>query len=328
LENDEMSSQSLALCIPAHNAAGYLPHLLESAVSQQIPFDEIWVYDDCSTDETSKIADKYGAKVVRGDINRGCSYGKNVLAEKTSCEWIHFHDADDLLMSNFTTLAHKWMGQPDAPDSVLFAFEYRDGETNKLYSITEFDDKALQQDPIAYTILHQINPFCGLYRRAKFLEVEGYDLDPNVLYNEDVAFHVRAARRGMTFRAEPTISIINYRYSNSMSQANLSKCIAAHVCVLEKASLESHSLYRYLIAEKLWNAAGVAGSYLAWDVADKAANLAVKLGGLNVAANNSYWFRTVAFIDAPLALRVRELLIRSFRPKLRQGGQYNPTSNH
>jgi hypothetical protein len=35
-----MSYPSLALCIPAYNAAKYLPRLLESAISQQIPFDE------------------------------------------------------------------------------------------------------------------------------------------------------------------------------------------------------------------------------------------------------------------------------------------------
>lgn len=315
-----MSPQSLALCIPAYNAAAYLPRLLDSAISQQIPFDEIWVYDDCSTDDTGQTAAKYGAKVVRGDINRGCSYGKNALAEKTTCDWIHFHDADDLLMPNFTILAYKWMQSLETPDTILFAYEERNGLTEELHGVRSFDDIELQNDPVAYTISHQINPFCGLYRRSKFLEVGGYDLDPNVLYNEDVAFHVRAARRGMTFRSESTVSIINYRYPNSMSQGNLSKCIAAHVCVLEKAALESHPQYHRLIAEKLWAAAGVAGSYLAWDVADKAANLAIKLGGIEVASNN--WFRTLAMVNAPLALRFRESLIRYFRPQLRQERQY------
>jgi hypothetical protein len=94
--------------------------------------------------------------------------------------------------------------------------------------------------------------------------------------------------------------------------------------VLEKAALESHSQYHQLIAEKLWTAAGVAGSYLAWDVADKAADLAVRLGGGKGAANNSYWFRTFALINPPLALRVRELLIRFLRPQLRQESQYQP----
>ena len=37
-------------------------------------FDEIWVYDDCSRDNTSEIAERYGARVVRGAVNRGCSW--------------------------------------------------------------------------------------------------------------------------------------------------------------------------------------------------------------------------------------------------------------
>jgi len=313
-----MSQMSLALCIPAYNAAKYLPRLLESALAQSIPFNEIWVYDDCSTDETGKVAIEYGAKVIRGDVNRGCSYGKNILAENTTCDWIHFHDADDLLLPNFTTSAHHWMQMPDAPDTVLFAFEYRDGQTNELLSIANFDDVELQKDAISYTIRQQINPFCGLYRRSTFLKVGGYDLDPNVLYNEDVAFHVRAARRGMTFRADPTVTLINYRYSNSMSQANPDKCIAAHVCVLEKAALESEQCYHGLIAQKLWGAAGSAGSCLDWEVADRAVNLAVKLAGRKPKTSDSYWFRLLASVNAPLALRVREFFIRVLRPHLRQ----------
>ena len=50
-------------------------------------------------DETSAIAEHYRAHVVRGDINRGCSHGKNVLATRTTADWIHFHDADVKLFS-------------------------------------------------------------------------------------------------------------------------------------------------------------------------------------------------------------------------------------
>jgi len=94
--------ETLALCIPAYNAAAYLPRLLTSAVNQAIPFTEILVYDDCSTDSTAAIARSYGANVISGSVNKGCSFGKNALAEKTTCEWIHFHDADDELLPNFT----------------------------------------------------------------------------------------------------------------------------------------------------------------------------------------------------------------------------------
>lgn len=309
---------SLSLCIPAYNAAAYLPRLIESALDQTIPFDEILVYNDRSTDDTAKIASQYGATVIEGDINRGCSYGKNKLAEHTSCEWIHFHDADDVLLPNFTTVAHNWIHRADVPDAILVSFEYRDGETDQLYCIGKFDDQAVQEDAIAYTIRQQINPFCGIYRRSRFLEVGGYDLDPQVLYNEDVAFHMRAARRGMTFRADPTVTLINYRYAASMSQSNLDKCIAAHICVLEKAAAESDPRYHGIIAQKLWGAAGVAGSYLAWDVADRAVHLAVKLAGRKPQTQESYWFKMLASVHAPFALRVREMAIRLMRSHLRK----------
>src|SRR3712207_6350869 len=100
-----MDKPTLALCIPAYNAANYLPRLLKSAQNQIVPFDEILVYNDCSKDTTAQVAMQYGAKVVEGDINRGCSFGKNKLAQVTSCSWIHFHDADDELLPTFTTLA-------------------------------------------------------------------------------------------------------------------------------------------------------------------------------------------------------------------------------
>src|SRR5690349_18353005 len=100
---------SLALLIPAYNAEPYLPRLLDSAAWQSEPFDEIWVYDDCSTDNTVALAEQYGARVLRGDVNRGCSHGKNQLAAATACDWIHFHDADDELMPNFVERARAWM---------------------------------------------------------------------------------------------------------------------------------------------------------------------------------------------------------------------------
>ena len=60
-------------------------------------------------------------------------------------------------------------GEADPPDVVLFAYEYRDNETNELLSLRTFDDAALRRDPVDYAIRQQINPFCGLYRREAFL---------------------------------------------------------------------------------------------------------------------------------------------------------------
>src|SRR4051812_37552384 len=79
-----------------------------------------------------QLASKYGANVVNGDVNRGCSFGKNKLAEITKCEWIHFHYAADELLPNFTTLAHNWISKENCPDVILFDYEWGDHDTNKL----------------------------------------------------------------------------------------------------------------------------------------------------------------------------------------------------
>jgi glycosyltransferase involved in cell wall biosynthesis len=210
-----MSTPTLALCIPAYNASEFLPLLLESALSQTIPFDEIWVYDDFSNDNTGEIATRFGAKIIRGAVNRGCSHGKNILAQQTACEWIHFHDADDALYPNFVAQAQKWMQLSDPPDVVLFDYEWRSHETDELISIRKFNHSDLQLDAISYAIREQINPFCGLYRRSAYLNAGGYDTDPLVLYNEDVAFHLRMAIAGLKFAADPTVTVIIPRYEEN-----------------------------------------------------------------------------------------------------------------
>ena len=310
---------TLALLVPAYNAAWCLPRLLASAAAQTVPFDEVVVYDDCSTDDTAEVAARLGARVVSGDVNVGCSAGKNRLAEATEAEWVHFHDADDELLPTFVEEAQTWMAMGEgAPDVVLFGYEERWDDTGELLGVRRFDDEALQADPVAYTIRQQINPFLGLYRRRAFLEAGGYDLDPDVLYNEDVAFHCRMARAGLTFRADPAVVVVNHRVRTSMSQANGAKCARAQYHVMKKAAEESGPAYHDLVASRLWGIAGVAGRYLDWETAEAAARLAARLGGRVPAPSaGSPAFRALATVAPGAALRLRERAVRRLRPSLR-----------
>jgi glycosyltransferase involved in cell wall biosynthesis len=311
-----MSTPTLSLLIPAYNAAAYLPRLLESARAQTVPFDEIWVYDDCSTDNTAEVAVALGAKVLRGDINKGCSAGKDALARLVETDWIHFHDADDELMPNFVSLAHKWIKE-NRFDVVLFDYEYVDFETKELLATRRFDRAKLENDPKAYAILEQINAICGLYRRSAYLAADGYDLDPKVLYNEDVAFHIRLAFSGLTFSAESEVSIRNYRFSNSMSVSNYRKCGDAHYHVMLKTlQLDADKAYRKLVAIKLWNATAVLASCNSWQNAFGAAELAANYAPPPKDATNSV-FRLLASINPKLAVSFREYWIRATKPTLR-----------
>jgi len=311
------TKQSLALCIPAYNASLFISRLLQSALEQSIPFDEIWVYDDCSTDNTAEIASKYGAKVVRGEVNRGCSFGKNVLAEQTNCEWIHFHDADDVLYPNFVESAHKWMQQEHPPDVVFFSYETRDYNTDEKLGWRIFDDAELRRDAIAYTLKEQINPFCGLYRREAFLKAGGWDTDPLILQSEDQATHGRLARAGLTFAADPTVTVINYVRPNSMTTSNIAGATRSTFHVMRKAAEALNGRYHDEISQRLWGLAGVSASYLDWDNADACIALALSLNR-KIPKKVSSLFKFLCYCNPYFAIRVREYLMRLLKPSLRQ----------
>lgn len=308
---------TLALLIPAWNAAAFLPRLLTSAARQEEPFDAVWVYDDGSTDGTAAVAEAHGARVLRGETNRGCSAGKNALAAHVEADFLHFHDADDMLLPNFGRLARRWI-ESDPPDIVLFAYDYRDDDTGALLATRGFDHEALRSDPRRYAIREQINPFCGLYRRSAYLAAGGHDEDPAVLYNEDVAFHIGMAFAGLTFGAEPEVSIVNYHRRGSMSRDHQAECHRAHLAVLKKTLGHPHAAaYRHEIAAKLWRAAALLGACSDWPAANEAVRLAASLAPPTPSAGSAL-FRIMARLAPAAAVRTREAVIRTLKPGLRQ----------
>lgn len=309
--------QTLALLIPAYNAAQFLPRLLKSASEQTVPFDEILVYDDCSTDGTADVAERLGARVVRGDVNRGCSAGKNVLLQHTQCTWVHFHDADDVLLPDFVKVARRWM-PTNRYDVVIFACEERDADTKTVISVAVPDSNALIADPVYETINYKINSISGIYRLDKLMLVGGYDADPLVLYNEDQAMHCKLARAGLRFAADPTVTVVNLRRQNSMWTANLEKCQRAQFEVMKKAYLGCTSERQvHAVARRLWEIAGVAASLLDWKTAVAAADLAMRLSGPSTTQTTGL-FRALCRISPRFALRAREYAIRVIRPQTRR----------
>jgi glycosyltransferase involved in cell wall biosynthesis len=309
-----MSQPSLALCIPAYNAANFLARLLEGARAQSVPFDEILVYDDASTDATGEIAARYGATVIRGDENVGCSRGKNALAARATSEWLHFHDADDGLYPEFVESATQWLGRGEI-DVVLFGFDEIEAATGRRLGTWDYDGVAVQLDPIQYAIRTQIQSIIGIYRRERFLGAGGYDTDPLVLYNEDVAMHCQLARAGLRFAADPAVTVINYRSAGSMS-SNGKACARAQFHVMRKSAEAVPRKYAADIRLRLWRIAAVSGGYLDWTNVDACVSLAERLGGRSP-DEGGLLFRMLCTLNPRYAHRVREYGIRWLQPHLR-----------
>jgi len=311
-----MGKPTIALCIPAFKAENHLPRLLESARQQDPPFDEIIVCVDASPDSSAEIARSFGATVLVNQTNLGCSASKNKALQAATADWIHFHDADDILLPGFTQEALSWGGQQSPPEVVIMGYDYVDFKTQKYLASGLQSDEHLSSDPLGYAIRNKL-PNCGLYQREKILSLGGFHVDPSILYNEDVAFHIKLALAGCSFRASARITSIIYRHGDSMSSGSAVKCELAHIEVMRRVAEETGGRFSKDIAARLWASATVLACHQIWSDVDNALTLAKRLyPGVPLGQSKSFYF-LCNMIGPSAAFRVREHAIRRFKPHLR-----------
>lgn len=100
-----MSSNPLiSVCIDVHNYADYLPQAVESVLGQTCTDFEIIIVDDCSTDGSCEIAERYArqdARIAahRNPVNLGMIGNRNACLQKARGRYVKFLHADDYLFS-------------------------------------------------------------------------------------------------------------------------------------------------------------------------------------------------------------------------------------
>lgn len=92
----------LSIIVPVYNTEPYLAQCLDSITSQTFPDWEMIIVDDCSTDNSRQIIEKYVQKDERIKAffhpeNKGVSAARNTGLEAASGEFVAFVDSDDWL---------------------------------------------------------------------------------------------------------------------------------------------------------------------------------------------------------------------------------------
>lgn len=93
-------TSSIALVINTYQQAHFLPASIESGLAQTVPFDEIIVVDDGSTDAPATVVAHYPGVRLVTQRNAGLAAARNTGLKASSSSYIVFLDADDLLMPN------------------------------------------------------------------------------------------------------------------------------------------------------------------------------------------------------------------------------------
>lgn len=93
----------ISVIMPAYNAGEYIDDAIASVAGQTYDNWELIVVDDCSSDDTAQIAEKWVTRDARISLltdseNKGVSWVRNKGIDSAKGEWIALLDSDDLWM--------------------------------------------------------------------------------------------------------------------------------------------------------------------------------------------------------------------------------------
>ena len=102
-----VSSLKLSVIVTFYNTEKYLNRLFSSLLKQGLaPTEyEVLAINDCSTDGSRQIAQKYASqypqfKIIDHDVNKGLGEGRNTGVRAAKGEYITFIDGDDFIQNN------------------------------------------------------------------------------------------------------------------------------------------------------------------------------------------------------------------------------------
>lgn len=201
-----MASVSLSIVVPAHNEAVDLPQLLASLrplIGE--PGCELIVVDSGSTDATSELAAKAGARVIQ--IPRSPpGNGRNVGAQAASGRLLAFLDADVIVTPEWISRI-QGLAANDGVQGVLTGDVYDVVENPSWLECCWFG-AIYRRGADRY-----LNGGNLILRSEDFAKAGGFDAE--LISGEDVEFCERAALRGLSVRPDRRLRVLHAGYPSS-----------------------------------------------------------------------------------------------------------------
>jgi glycosyltransferase involved in cell wall biosynthesis len=214
---------TIAVCITYYNEGILLRECLKAIYANSRLPDEILVYDDASEDPAERYIEGFiGVKLIRSEVNRGPAYGRDKLIAETTCEFVHLHDCDDLLMSNWCERVFTVI-QNENPDIILTDVQRISevsGHTPPIFwmghYVAENQHLCLYREIAARYIF----PAVVTFRRQVALSIGGHRWREVIAMAEDVDFFVRLAMFTNNFHYINEKLVLKRDRESSYSQAH------------------------------------------------------------------------------------------------------------
>jgi glycosyltransferase involved in cell wall biosynthesis/SAM-dependent methyltransferase len=259
------ASNGVALVIPCFNQARFLGAAIESALAQSLPFHEIVVVDDGSTDDTRDVAARYPVRIVT-QANRGLPAARNSGTRETRSQFIVYLDADDRLRSNAVADGLECFARNAASDFVYGHF-VNVADDGAVLPTPAF--RPCPEDAYAGFLRHNLVGMHAavMYRRERLLEAGGFD--ESLPACEDYALYLRMARRGRAASHERVVA--DYRRHAGSLSSNDRLMLQAVLGVLEqqRSFVRGNREWTAALREGVRNWKDYYGNRLAWQAMAK-----------------------------------------------------------
>jgi glycosyltransferase involved in cell wall biosynthesis len=234
------SNPLVSVIMPAYNAAAFIRQAVESALAQTYRPLEVLCVDDESTDATSEILERYGARIKVLRLSHvGLRAARNAGINASRGEWIAFLDADDLwdpkkLERQFADLK--------AEDAVLHSNARKvDGEgkvTSPRWRVNLAGSSPRLLDLIEN---NQVMVLTAVVKREAIVSVGLFDTN-TLDYAEDYQLWMRLAVRGYAFRYVDQV-LASYRVHGSNMSENRRRLALGEIYAIRSTRREYPSAF-------------------------------------------------------------------------------------
>ena len=199
---------SLAIVMPAYNAAHLLPRSLSAALAAAGD-QRVVVVDPGSTDDTAEVAKQMGAEVIRLPERHGPAHARNVGVQAVDAEVVLFIDSDCVAHPNVVRKVREHFGSNANLVSLIGSYDDTPPERNFFSLYMNLRHHFVHQR--AKTTGASFWAGCGAVRREVYERIGGFDADryPRPMI-EDIELGLRLQKEGDT-ALDPTLHVTHLK---------------------------------------------------------------------------------------------------------------------
>ena len=211
----------VSVITPAYNAAAVLADTVECVLQQTYQNWEMIIVDDCSPDDTYKVAcglaeQDERIRVIRHEQNQGVAAARNTALRAATGEYIAFLDSDDLWLPNKLELQLAFMKEKDCVLSYT-AYQSFDAETGEKGKVITAPEKMQYKDIFKNTAIACLTVMVDKQKSGPF------EMPPLSHAEDQCTWQAILGRENTAYGMNESLSL--YRVSGNSLSGNKMKAI-------------------------------------------------------------------------------------------------------